>query len=690
MSREELPDRSVDIAVPFYRNSHLVFQLFQSLTQAPAALELTRLGGTLFAVNDSPDDLVLKEQLQSAVSKAALRVRCELLENPANIGFTRSVNLVMQRALDQGHDVIILNSDALVLPGAFSEMRNVAYLDPMIGFVSPRSNNATICSLPHQESFKPLLQADSLAVFNALKKYLPRFHFVPVAVGFCLFIKWEVLKEFGLFDEAYSPGYNEENDLIMRANRCGYRAALANRAWAYHVGEASFSTSASPKQVHEERTSRLLNQRFPEYMPSIRRYFRSERYEAEQLLVGMLPADREGPLDLLFDLSSMGPLHNGTFVASKKILEGATRLWPQFNLHVMVSDEARRFHQLDQLPRVSFVPLDVDRKFAVGFRFGQPFALQSMSRLSRLAVVNIYGMLDPIALDCLYLNNSSSFDLETLWAAVFAHADGVIYISDFVSELFRRRFRRRPGLHELIAYPSLDVADYKNGFSPSNPAESHILVIGNRFEHKRLSVTVDALSQAFPNDRIVAVGSDHESGQNVVSLGSGYLDAKEMHDLFSGARFVVFPSLYEGFGFPVIESIAYQKPVLARSIPVMRAIRDKIGDSGNLILYSSTSELIERLRQDFPTWRCESESTLVDQPENWDSTTLRIGDFLQKTVRELDFENVLLPRIDHVHLLEQRTERDAQLEEVYASWSWRLTSPVRWLGAQYLRAAKSS
>ena len=50
--------------------------------------------------------------------------------------------------------------------------------------------------------------------------------------------------------------------------------------------------------------------------------------------------------------------------------------------------------------------------------------------------MNVYGMFDPIAFDCLYLNHENPDDLETLWAAVFEHADGVIYISDFVADCF--------------------------------------------------------------------------------------------------------------------------------------------------------------------------------------------------------------------------------------------------------------
>lgn len=708
MSTIASDSRPVDIIVPFYKNANLVSTLFASLRQAPVRGELSRLHSSLIVINDSPDDAELNECLRREAAAIGEVLPCELLENEQNAGFVRSVNRALELTVDREHDAIILNSDTFVYPGALLEICEVAHLDPMIGFVSPRSNNATICSLPHQEQYRKLPPEESHAVFSELSKYLPRFHFVPVAVGFCLFIRWEVLMEFGLLDESYGAGYNEENDLMMRANRCGYRAALANRAWVYHIGEASFSISEVPKQLQEEKNAALLDERYPECRPSVQRYFNGAHLEAELLLTGLLPS-REGKLDLVFDFSSFGLHHNGTFVASKRVLERASKLWPQFNLYVMASKAAFQFHQLDQIERVQFVPVHVRRKFAVALRFSQPFSFEQMYRLSRMAPVNVYGMFDPIAFDCLYLNNKNPDDLETLWAGVFAHADGVIYISDFVAELFRRRFPRRPGLHELVAYPSLDFGDYRNGSEPAAAPGQHILVIGNRFEHKRVAITTGALSKAFPQDKIVALGFQHEGGQNVVSLDSGTLDEAEMHELLSSAKFVVFPSMYEGFGFPVLESLARGKPVLARSIPVFRAIREKVRAEENLILYSSTSELIERLKQGFPEWQKSSASDRGDPSSNWDATALQMGNFISEAVRSMDFEKILLPRIRHMQVLGQHAERtggpalrlrgsdelacaleerEAQIRELRGSWSWRLTSPMRKLAAAYLQLRK--
>jgi glycosyltransferase involved in cell wall biosynthesis len=329
-----------------------------------------------------------------------------------------------------------------------------------------------------------------------------------------------------------------------------------------------------------------------------------------------------------------------------------------------------------------------------------------MSRLSRLAPVNVYGMFDPIAFDCLYLNDKNLDDLETLWATVFAHADGVIYISDFVAELFRRRFRMRPGLPELVAYPSLDFRDYGNGSQLTDAPGQHILVIGNQFEHKRVRATTEALSAAFPEDKIVALGFRHEGGPNVASFDSGNLEERELHELVAGARFVVFPSTYEGFGFPVVESLALRKPVLARSIPVFQKIREKIREEENLILYSSTGELIERLKQGFPAWRDNGDGRDNSQSQGWDAIALRIGSYISEIVRATDFERILVPRIHQMQVLGQLAEdtgnpairlrgaqelasalhdRETQIRELHASWSWRLTSPIRKVASLFLR-----
>lgn len=52
----------------------------------------------------------------------------------------------------------------------------------------------------------------------------------------------------------------------------------------------------------------------------------------------------------------------------------------------------------------------------------------------------------------------------------------------------------------------------------------------------------------------------------------GYVSVEDLPALYSGAEMLVFPSLCEGFGFPVLEAMACGTPVVASQIPALREI----------------------------------------------------------------------------------------------------------------------
>ena len=107
-------------------------------------------------------------------------VPCILIVKERAMGPTRSANQALQSAVQRGHDVVIINADALVSPGTLTEMCQVADLDSMIGFVSPRSNNPTICSLRHDDRLTETTPSEAYAAFRELSAYLP-----PIPVCSC-------------------------------------------------------------------------------------------------------------------------------------------------------------------------------------------------------------------------------------------------------------------------------------------------------------------------------------------------------------------------------------------------------------------------------------------------------------------------------------------------------------------------
>lgn len=82
-----------------------------------------------------------------------------------------------------------------------------------------------------------------------------------------------------------------------------------------------------------------------------------------------------------------------------------------------------------------------------------------------------------------------------------------------------------------------------------------------------------------------------------LNLGSrikliGYLKNDDLISLYSGARALVFPSLYEGFGLPVIEAMACGAPVLTSNVASMPEIA---GDAGCFVSPEDISGIAEKL-----------------------------------------------------------------------------------------------
>jgi GT2 family glycosyltransferase/glycosyltransferase involved in cell wall biosynthesis len=371
----ELPLHEVPVgllvAVPLYRSPELILPLTDALLAM--AGELERLNATVVLINDSPDDEGLAVALDTARERLGGALALEIVTNDQNMGFIASVNRAFDMALARDWDVVLLNSDALPRPGAFAEMLEVAYIDPRIAVVSPRSDNATICNSPIADMVRA---GGSEAAYNAHKRiepHLPRFTYVPTAVGFCLLIKRQALSELGLFDPVYGAGYNEENDFIRRCGRHGYRAALANRAYVHHIGEVSFSKSDVARAEREKENRAILIDRYPEYDDAVARYLDSAEHRAEALLGGLAPID--GRIGVLIDCR-MASRTVDEFIKGVRPLLGAfgRRLSDRFDLRVLY-DHDPLLRQLYEIPGLRPWTRDEPwRPFAIVLRVGVPDA----------------------------------------------------------------------------------------------------------------------------------------------------------------------------------------------------------------------------------------------------------------------------------------------------------------------------
>lgn len=61
---------------------------------------------------------------------------------------------------------------------------------------------------------------------------------------------------------------------------------------------------------------------------------------------------------------------------------------------------------------------------------------------------------------------------------------------------------------------------------------------------------------------------------------TGYVSDEALHALYDGARALVFPSLYEGFGLPALEAMAHGTPVITSNTSALPEI---VGEAGLLV-----------------------------------------------------------------------------------------------------------
>lgn len=146
--------------------------------------------------------------------------------------------------------------------------------------------------------------------------------------------------------------------------------------------------------------------------------------------------------------------------------------------------------------------------------------------------------------------------------------------------------------------------------------ERYILAVGNLQPRKNLRTLLEAYASLVARDRIeqtlVLVGQVHYKGNAVLDhierLGlrdrvrwTGYVPEPVLVALYNLADLFVFPTLYEGFGLPVLEAMACGAPVVSTNVT---SIPEVSGDAAVLVDPRSVSEFtsaIERVVTDSAT-----------------------------------------------------------------------------------------
>lgn len=194
-----------------------------------------------------------------------------------------------------------------------------------------------------------------------------------------------------------------------------------------------------------------------------------------------------------------------------------------------------------------------------------------------------------------FIKKTDLFFLKILIPWSLKRADKIIAVSKFTKDEIVKFYMIASGKVE-IAYNSVGGNFSQNYFPQEEVAatrikynlpEKFILYLGTMQPRKNLPFLIEAyagIKDKIPGVKLVLAGRkshnyDRKIDQLVVSYKlekdvyfPGFIDELDKPIVFYLSQLFVFPSLYEGFGIPILEAMSQGVPVLAADIASLREV----------------------------------------------------------------------------------------------------------------------
>jgi len=162
----------------------------------------------------------------------------KILVNRENNGFVGAMNQGIELA--DAPYVCLANNDLLFTPGWLEEIISVFESNAKIGLLNPNSNNLGL---------RPA-QGESLQSVAAKLKQEKSGFFIemPFCIGFCMFIRREVIAKIGGLSREFYPAFFEDTDYSLRAANAGFLIGTAAGAYVWHKEHGHFNRTGKEER----------------------------------------------------------------------------------------------------------------------------------------------------------------------------------------------------------------------------------------------------------------------------------------------------------------------------------------------------------------------------------------------------------------------------------------------------------
>ncbi len=186
-----------------------------------------------------------------------------------------------------------------------------------------------------------------------------------------------------------------------------------------------------------------------------------------------------------------------------------------------------------------------------------------------------------------YYSRSFYYYYRTIIPRIIHSSKHIITVSQFSQAALMQHYRLNENQVSVVPNAASDLLKQIVATQTLQPPvdKPYFLFVGSVDPRKNLLFLLDAFRQAAIDDmELVIVGGGYKSFNKAVAAkldayknhpGIRFLGAISNEKLAACYRFakaVIVPSLYEGFGLPVVEALQLGCPVLASDIPVFREV----------------------------------------------------------------------------------------------------------------------
>lgn len=186
-------------------------------------------------------------------------------------------------------------------------------------------------------------------------------------------------------------------------------------------------------------------------------------------------------------------------------------------------------------------------------------------------------------------------------------------------------------------------ADFHDGVEPHCPGYPYIFYPGNKRAYKNLDTMLRAYAQSsLPKlgIKVVMTGAATPELQSIICqlkivenvVFTGFVSNEKLAGLYRGAAFTAFLSLYEGFGLPIVESMAVGTPVLTSNVSSMPEIAS---DAARVVAPQNADEIGHAMDElvSNHTLRAELITKGFDRATafSWDSAAVKTWGIIQVT-----------------------------------------------------------